>query len=221
MIRRQLGALLILLTSAACSSSGGDAPAEDSAVGDTSVAVDSMLDDVTVSADTKPGVDAALDTGRDSTAFDATSDRGTTDTTPPPGACNTLTPASPVVNYRRVAGPPPAALGGTVLDGDYVTAELVEYDTGVDSLSPSPATQRTVIAGSVVQEVIETDVGKPPEWSTYSLATSGTAFTFTLTRTCGAGLPPSPMTYTATATQLTLYYRAGGKNWAEVLGRAP
>jgi hypothetical protein len=133
-------------------------------------------------------------------------------------ACNDLVAAAPSVNYSLSdQGSPPAATGGTIVDGTYYLTSYTIYGAG--SVGPgftaNQATSVTLeIAGTAWTQVqvylIESTSSTVS--TNFVAAVSGTAIT--LTPSCPEG-PPTNATYDATSSAIQLVANTGGFTLSE------
>jgi len=118
-------------------------------------------------------------------------------------ACNDLVNNAPAVTLVAIADSPPAALGGTLVDGTYWLTGFNVFTGpgGTTDLSTFTANATFVLSGTTMQQVLSSNGGAEKRY-TSTVSTSGT--TLYATDTC-----PEPVTeqdpYTATPTKLTIY----------------
>jgi hypothetical protein len=172
-----LGAVFV---AAGCSSSSGDDTSADS------------------------GSDAADSAPLDSAAADSSpADSSTRDASDGGGACNAVANIAQTIMIQQVASDPPAARGGTFVDGTYAMTDVTIY-TGAQGPTGASGTAQTTleVSGTTFQVVTSGD----PATRTVSAVISGSSIT--ATDTC----PDSTVfneTFTATATSFVVYLDGG------------
>jgi len=165
----------------ACSSSSAD---------DTTT--DSGADTSTDASDGSAPLDSATTDGSDSSPDDASDD-----------ACNTIANIAQTITIQQVASAPPAAQGGTFVDGTYTMTDVTIYTGPQGPTGPSGTSKTTLqITGTTFQVVND----GTPGTRTVTAVVSGSSVT--ATDTC----PDSTIfheTFTATATSFVVYLDGG------------
>lgn len=145
--------------------------------------------------------DAQQDGARDATPRDARSDADA-------GACTTLVNNAPAITPTVVAGNPPPALGGVLVDGTYFLTAATFYVASPSDAGASSMMQSTLkLTGGTLELAVLAKVGGAELRLAFAVAPNLTALG--MTQTC-----PKPKSedvhYTAVGNDLTLYSGPGG-----------
>ena len=189
-MRFKLGLACLVIATPACSSSSTGSP--DGGTG---------ADGASEGAAAADGAQASIEDAN--TAEDA--DDGAT-------VCNALANTGQPVTVMQVAADPPAAQGGTPVDGIYTLTDETIY-TGPGGASGPTKTAR--IAIQIQGGTIQVSKDSSPQTSTYGLTTNGT--NYMAAAMCPPGSGSLAGSYTATATTFVASIAAstsdGGAPW--------
>ena len=131
-------------------------------------------------------------------------------------------PGGSVLQGQYSAASPPAATGGTLLDGTYHLVSVTDYTTdgGTGPTGQSHLQSLTFTAGTVqiVQRRDLQDGGCSYEHMTGTAVSTGTS-PLTFTQTCPQVQSPSSNGYTQTSTSFTLYNQNNGSTRIQVFNK--
>jgi hypothetical protein len=128
---------------------------------------------------------------------------GCTDAGVPPGECNAIPGSTVSVTARTNPGVPPAATGGTILDGYYTLREFTMY--GSSSVPGVTLRYAVQVTRGAMNFVVDT-AGSPQLRANFSYVFGGTLIR--LTPTCGMGGPGSGQ-FSARADGFELFIDSG------------